>query len=116
MVALQHVFDPTVEAVGHAVRLRPHRLCETVLDAEAARNARRSDSGPRAPRPADRRPPVQYRAARSWGRPRKPGIRAALRPPGIDPGWITGEGGLRPDYWPERGGMDGFYIACLRRA
>ncbi|MFB9148329.1 RsmB/NOP family class I SAM-dependent RNA methyltransferase [Roseovarius ramblicola] len=44
--------------------------------------------------------------------------RAALDLPGIEPGWITGEDGLRlrPDYWPERGGMDGFYIACLRRA
>jgi 16S rRNA (cytosine967-C5)-methyltransferase len=22
---------------------------------------------------------------------------------------------LRPDYWPDLGGMDGFYIAALRR-
>lgn len=38
--------------------------------------------------------------------------------PGIDPTWMTPEGGLRirPDFWPELGGMDGFYIACLRRA
>ena len=44
--------------------------------------------------------------------------RAALDLPGVEPGWITEEGGLRlrPDYWPERGGMDGFYIACLRKA
>jgi len=37
--------------------------------------------------------------------------------PGIAPEWIGPEGGLRlrPDYWPERGGMDGFYIACLQR-
>lgn len=43
--------------------------------------------------------------------------RAALDRPGIDPSWITEEGGLRlrPDYWPERGGMDGFYMAVLRR-
>ncbi|MDK3016768.1 RsmB/NOP family class I SAM-dependent RNA methyltransferase [Pseudodonghicola flavimaris] len=43
--------------------------------------------------------------------------RDALRLPGVDPEWITEEGGLRlrPDYWPERGGMDGFYIACLRK-
>ncbi|WP_297772232.1 transcription antitermination factor NusB [uncultured Roseovarius sp.] len=42
---------------------------------------------------------------------------AALDRPGIDPGWITEEGGLRlrPDYWPEIGGMDGFYIVCLRK-
>ena len=44
--------------------------------------------------------------------------RAALELPGVDPQWITEEGGLRlrPDYWPELGGMDGFYIACLRKA
>ncbi len=43
--------------------------------------------------------------------------RAALARPGIDPAWIGSEGGLRlrPDHWAERGGMDGFYIACLRR-
>ena len=41
---------------------------------------------------------------------------AALDLPGIDPGWRTEEGGLRlrPDHWAARGGMDGFYIACLR--
>lgn len=52
---------------------------------------------------------------------RHPGLmidRDALALPGIDPGWISEEGGLRlrPDYWPEQGGMDGFYMACLRRA
>ncbi len=43
--------------------------------------------------------------------------REALAIPGIDPAWVTQEGGLRlrPDYWPDLGGMDGFYIACLRR-
>ncbi|NCQ23921.1 MAG: 16S rRNA methyltransferase [Rhodobacteraceae bacterium CG17_big_fil_post_rev_8_21_14_2_50_63_15] len=50
---------------------------------------------------------------------RHPGLstdRAALLRPGIDPAWITEEGGLRlrPDYWPDLGGMDGFYIGCLR--
>ncbi|TNF21802.1 MAG: methyltransferase domain-containing protein [Rhodobacteraceae bacterium] len=37
--------------------------------------------------------------------------------PGVDPAWRTSEGGLRlrPDYWAERGGMDGFYMACLTR-
>jgi 16S rRNA (cytosine967-C5)-methyltransferase len=37
--------------------------------------------------------------------------------PGIDPAWITPEGGLRlrPDFWPELGGMDGFFIARLRK-
>ena len=44
--------------------------------------------------------------------------RAALDLPGIDPAWIAPEGGLRlrPDYWPDLGGMDGFYVACLRKA
>ncbi len=37
--------------------------------------------------------------------------------PGIDSAWITEEGGLRllPHYWADRGGMDGFYIAALRK-
>lgn len=37
--------------------------------------------------------------------------------PGIEPQWITEEGGLRlrPDYWTELGGMDGFYMACVTR-
>ncbi|MBE1294671.1 RsmB/NOP family class I SAM-dependent RNA methyltransferase [Phycobacter azelaicus] len=37
---------------------------------------------------------------------------------GIDLAWITEEGGLRlrPDYWAERGGMDGFYMALLLKA
>jgi len=32
---------------------------------------------------------------------------------GIDPAWITAEGGLRlrPDYWADLGGMDGFFLA-----
>jgi 16S rRNA (cytosine967-C5)-methyltransferase len=50
---------------------------------------------------------------------RHPGLvadRAALALPGVESRWITAEGGLRlrPDDWPERGGIDGFYIACLR--
>jgi 16S rRNA (cytosine967-C5)-methyltransferase len=37
--------------------------------------------------------------------------------PGVDPDWWTEAGGLRlrPDYWADRGGMDGFFIARLRR-
>ena len=37
--------------------------------------------------------------------------------PGVDPAWLTEEGGirLRPDYWAEFGGMDGFYIALLEK-
>lgn len=51
---------------------------------------------------------------------RHPGLVADPAPlalPGIDPAWIGPEGGLRlrPDYWPELGGMDGFYVASLRR-
>ncbi|WP_347137868.1 transcription antitermination factor NusB [Paracoccus sp. SSK6] len=38
--------------------------------------------------------------------------------PGADPSWITPEGGLRtrPDFWPDKGGMDGFFMARLRKA
>ena len=44
--------------------------------------------------------------------------RAALLVPGVQPDWLTEEGGLRlrPDYWPDLGGMDGFYIACLNKS
>jgi 16S rRNA (cytosine967-C5)-methyltransferase len=50
---------------------------------------------------------------------RHPGLSVdatALARPGLDPAWITEEGGLRlrPDMWPEHGHMDGFYVACLR--
>ncbi len=43
--------------------------------------------------------------------------RSAVELPGIDPTWITEEGGLRlrPDYWADRGGMDGFYMARLHK-
>ncbi len=51
---------------------------------------------------------------------RHPGLSvdtSALTQPGIAPDWITEEGGLRlrPDFWKDQGGMDGFYIACLRK-
>ena len=47
---------------------------------------------------------------------RHPGLR--VLPPmiaGIDPAWITPQGGLRlrPDYWADIGGMDGFFMACV---
>ncbi|MFV2038419.1 MAG: RsmB/NOP family class I SAM-dependent RNA methyltransferase, partial [Paracoccaceae bacterium] len=40
----------------------------------------------------------------------------ALRVAGIDAGWI-GEFGLRtrPDFWPELGGMDGFFMTVLQK-
>ncbi len=43
--------------------------------------------------------------------------RDALDLPGVAPDWMSEEGGLRlrPDYWADQGGMDGFYMACLRR-
>ena len=43
--------------------------------------------------------------------------RDALARDWIDPAWITEEGGLRlrPDVWADKGGMDGFYIAVLRK-
>jgi 16S rRNA (cytosine967-C5)-methyltransferase len=36
---------------------------------------------------------------------------------GMDPDWITPDGGLRlrPDYWRDIGGMDGFFMARLRK-
>jgi 16S rRNA (cytosine967-C5)-methyltransferase len=36
---------------------------------------------------------------------------------GIDPGWWTPEGALRlrPDHWADKGGMDGFFLARLRK-
>jgi 16S rRNA (cytosine967-C5)-methyltransferase len=36
---------------------------------------------------------------------------------GGEPHWTSAEGGLRlrPDYWAERGGMDGFYMALLQK-
>lgn len=49
---------------------------------------------------------------------RHPGL-TVLPPdlPGLDPAWVTAEGAirLRPDHWAERGGIDGFFIACLRK-
>ncbi|MBI1173047.1 methyltransferase domain-containing protein [bacterium] len=34
---------------------------------------------------------------------------------GVEPAWMTDRGlRLRPDYWAERGGMDGFYMALLQ--
>jgi len=37
--------------------------------------------------------------------------------PGIHPDWWTPDGALRlrPDHWAERGGMDGFFLARLRK-
>ncbi len=41
---------------------------------------------------------------------------AALGVTGIDPDWIGPQGlRIRPDYWADRGGMDGFFIVCLRK-
>lgn len=36
---------------------------------------------------------------------------------GIDPAWRRGGGGLRlrPDYWADRGGMDGFFMIALQK-
>ncbi|MGA0923398.1 MAG: RsmB/NOP family class I SAM-dependent RNA methyltransferase [Lutimaribacter sp.] len=50
---------------------------------------------------------------------RHPGLRTdtqTLDLSGLAPQWKTQEGGLRlrPDYWPDLGGMDGFYMAVLR--
>ncbi len=36
---------------------------------------------------------------------------------GIDPAWMTPAGGLRlrPDYWAQIGGMDGFFMVCVQK-
>jgi 16S rRNA (cytosine967-C5)-methyltransferase len=36
---------------------------------------------------------------------------------GVDPSWITPQGALRlrPDYWAEIGGMDGFFMVCVQK-
>ncbi len=38
-------------------------------------------------------------------------------PEGLSPEWRSAEGGwrMRPDYWADQGGMDGFYMAILRQ-
>ncbi|SFB01423.1 16S rRNA (cytosine967-C5)-methyltransferase [Poseidonocella pacifica] len=49
---------------------------------------------------------------------RHPGLRVVPAcGPEFESAWTTEEGGvrLRPDFWPERGGMDGFYMALLAR-
>ncbi|MBJ3764128.1 RsmB/NOP family class I SAM-dependent RNA methyltransferase [Maribius pontilimi] len=49
---------------------------------------------------------------------RHPGLvldRDALQVDGIDPAWIGAQGlRLRPDYWADAGGMDGFFVAAFR--
>lgn len=46
---------------------------------------------------------------------RHPGL--TVTTPDMFPEWRTEEGGLRlrPDYWPDKGGMDGFYMAVLTK-
>lgn len=49
---------------------------------------------------------------------RHPGlVPEAVDLPGVQPGWFSAGGGwrLRPDFWPGAGGMDGFYMARLRK-
>ncbi len=49
---------------------------------------------------------------------RHPGLRViAPALPGLDPAWITAQGGLRlrPDYWADKGGMDGFFMVAFER-
>ncbi|MDA7426443.1 RsmB/NOP family class I SAM-dependent RNA methyltransferase [Thalassococcus lentus] len=45
---------------------------------------------------------------------------ALLKPEsaGIEATWLAPDGGLRlrPDYWSDKGGMDGFYMAALQKA
>ena len=49
---------------------------------------------------------------------RHPGL-TVLRPdlPGVPADWFGAEGGLRlrPDYWADAGGMDGFFMVCVTK-
>ena len=41
----------------------------------------------------------------------------SLKVEGVQPEWINDVGlRLRPDYWPDLGGMDGFFVGALRKA
>ncbi len=50
---------------------------------------------------------------------RHPGLAPAGLPPpaGVAPDWLTADGSLRlrPDFWPESGGMDGFFATIWRK-
>jgi 16S rRNA (cytosine967-C5)-methyltransferase len=49
---------------------------------------------------------------------RHPGLTVERRDlPGVEPAWWTPENALRlrPDYWADRGGMDGFFLVRLRK-
>lgn len=64
--------------------------------------------------------PVEGESQLAAALQRHPGLtveRADLLP-GIQPDWITPAGALRlrPDLWPELGGMDGFFIVRLRKS
>lgn len=45
-------------------------------------------------------------------------VQDPVRLDGLDPAWISARGALRlrPDYWPDRGGMDGFFATILRKS
>jgi 16S rRNA (cytosine967-C5)-methyltransferase len=61
--------------------------------------------------------PEEGEAQLSAALARHPGLEVEKIPLlGIEPGWWTPAGGLRlrPDYWSDRGGMDGFFMARLR--
>lgn len=48
---------------------------------------------------------------------RRPDLRlASCAFDGVDPSWPCASGlRLRPDHWAERGGIDGFFVACLEK-
>lgn len=49
---------------------------------------------------------------------RHPGVSVGpAEGPGLDAAWRADDGGLRlrPDFWPDAGGLDGFYIARLQK-
>jgi 16S rRNA (cytosine967-C5)-methyltransferase len=56
---------------------------------------------------------ARFRAAQPAAEPVRPDPGSL----GIAPEWLDATGALRlrPDFWPDLGGMDGFYAACLRK-
>jgi 16S rRNA (cytosine967-C5)-methyltransferase len=66
--------------------------------------------------PAEGEEQLAAALARHPGLAVEPADPAAL--PGLDPAWLTAQGALRlrPDHWADRGGIDGFFLARLRRA
>ena len=61
---------------------------------------------------------AQIAAALESGVPLQPDAGPIDVLPGLEPDWVVGPGALRltPEMWDEIGGLDGFYMAALRRS